>query len=81
MESFTFYKDNRIDGAFQISEADLRSRFLKWLASHKDKDLMLKEYPYMRIIHEFLLVAGSFENSQFEELVSSLKDAIRNYIK
>lgn len=78
MESFTFYKDNRIDGAYEVLEADLRSRFLKWFASQNDHKVMLEQMPYNRIVQQFILVAGHIENSQYNEAVATLKDSLIN---
>ena len=73
MKNFTFYKENRIDGAFTISGKQLQDTFAEWFVTSPNRKLMFETYSKERIVQCFLKVAGAFDNSEYKEIINLLK--------
>tara|TARA_R100000152_G_C6776771_1_gene206129 strand:- start:628 stop:912 length:285 start_codon:yes stop_codon:yes gene_type:complete len=68
--SFTFFKDNRIDGEYTIYPDELVEKYKLYL--HTLDSEIIYGINHFRIVSEWLMSLGSFDNEIFDEMYELL---------
>jgi len=77
-KTFDFWKDNKIDGHYQLTEGELTKRFKKWLATKEEA--WMAYYSSERAIRLFITdgegLSSAFEEKSFDAIYHVLNPFI-----
>lgn len=80
-QTFTFWKDNRLDQQFTLTAEELQTKFLAWMKQRK-KDWL--EYYAFNLVRTFITakdgLSSVFEESDYEKIELLLREIKWRYL-
>lgn len=81
MQTFNFWKENKIDGLFTLNSKELKEEFIKWLASQNKVNLQYigSERTITHFIGGVNGLNSMYDEKQYLKIVELLKPVFIDY--